>query len=143
MSNDKAPTIDSLVEAGRKLRELGNIPDPQEVVIVRPKATWAGVLGIIFWGIVGMLIRGGLISWAATHVSFVPDFGYWESVWIGFLSAWIFRGMAVGAAWASWAGTSPVPPAASTATTTPMRTLRNGGKRVVAIRTAGGTRVGR
>lgn len=86
-------------EAAQKLRELNKLPDPSEVVIVRPKYTPASFLSSIFGFMIGMLLRGAVISLAATHVSIVPDFGYWESVWIGILGAYIFRG---GGSWNHW-----------------------------------------
>lgn len=86
-------------EAAQKLRELNKLPDPSEVVIVRPKYTAASFLSSLFGFVIGMLFRGMIISFAATHVSIVPDFGYWESVWIGILGAYIFRG---GGSWNHW-----------------------------------------
>lgn len=91
--------MDDAMEAARKLRALKDIPDPSEVVIVRPKYGWTSFVSQMFGFAIGMLIRGAVISFAATHVSFVPDFGYWESVWIGILGAYIFRN---GGSWNHW-----------------------------------------
>lgn len=92
-------TLNDAYEAARKLRELKNLPDPSEVVIVRPKYTAVSFISSLLGWAVGMLIRGAVISLAATHVSIVPDFGYWESVWIGVLGAYVFRG---GGSWNHW-----------------------------------------
>lgn len=88
MTDDK---IDSLNLAAASLRAALNRPDPSEVVIVRPDVDWTDFVGSIISSLIIAFTRGGLICWAATHVSFVPDFGYWESVWIGLLAAWIFH----------------------------------------------------
>lgn len=85
-------------EAAQKLRELKNLPDPSEVVIVRPKFGVASFVSSIIGFVIGMLIRGAVISLAAAHVSIVPDFGYWEAVWVGVLGAYIFRG----SSWNHW-----------------------------------------
>lgn len=92
-------TLNDAYEAARKLRELKDIPDPSEVVIVRPKYTAVSFVSSVIGFVIGMMIRGAVISFAATHVAIVPDFGYWESFWLGVLGAYLFRS---GGNWNHW-----------------------------------------
>lgn len=66
------------------------MPDPQEVVIVRPSKTWSEALWFLVGSLAGFFIRAGLISWAAAHVEMVPDWGYVESMFVALLASWIF-----------------------------------------------------
>jgi len=72
-------TVEQLAAEARRLK---GIPDPSEVVVVRPKFTWSGTFGTLVGTAVALLIRGAIVSWAATKVEIIPDFGYVEAVFL-------------------------------------------------------------
>lgn len=67
-------------------------PEPTEVVVVAPKRTALDFVSHIVIVTVIALIRGAVISFVAAQTDLVPDFGYWESVWIGWGAVWLFHG---------------------------------------------------
>ena len=78
--------VNSLAAEAHRLK---SIPEPQEVVVVRAKVSPSNLFATFVVGVVAVLIRGGLVSWAATHVEVVPDFGYVEAVFVCLFVGWV------------------------------------------------------
>lgn len=55
---------------------------PVEVVIVQPKNSIASRLGVLAGELAVIFFCGAVFMVAASQISFVPNFGYWESFWI-------------------------------------------------------------
>lgn len=55
---------------------------PVEVVIVQPKNSITSRLGVLLGEILAIFVSATIFMVAASQISFMPNFGYWESFWI-------------------------------------------------------------